>query len=342
MDYVSEGRNIIQQEVATLQAMADLLGAEFGRAVELLFHCSGRVIVTGVGKAGIIGQKISATLASTGTPSGWMHAVEARHGDLGRVQPSDVVLALSNSGETEVVGLLPSLKKLNVTIVAITGNPDSTLARYADTVLDIGRIQEACPLGLAPSCSTTAMAAMGDALALTVFKMRNWRPEDYAFYHPGGELGRKLIRVREFMRKGHANAVARADVTVQEALKLMGCGKGAAGAVSLVNEHGELVGFFTDGDFRRLMQQGDGEMLHRPVSEVMTHDPKTIGEDNLAAEAYRMLRDYRIDQVPVVDENGRPVGILDVQDWLDIERGAQVPERTGATPPPTQDSEEDA
>ena len=332
MDYLDEGRKVIQQEIETLRAMADLLGPEFGRAVDLCFQCSGRVIVTGVGKGGIIGQKISATLASTGTASGWMHAVEARHGDLGRVQASDVVLALSNSGETEVVQLLPALKKLSVPVIAITGNPESTLARYADVVLNIGRIQEACPLGLAPSCSTTAMAAMGDALALTVFKMRNWSAEDYAFYHPGGELGRQLIRVRDFMRKGHRNTVARCDVTVREALRVMGSGLGATGAVSLTDEDGELVGFFTDGDFRRLMQDGDGDVLARPVSEVMTRNPKTIGADDLAAEAYRMLRQYRIDQVPVVDEALRPIGILDVQDWLDLERGADLPGKKGDGP----------
>ncbi len=322
MDYLEEARQIITQEIAALEAMGAQLGDEFARAVDTIFQCEGRVIVTGVGKAGIIGEKISATMASTGTPSGYVHAVEARHGDLGRVTPADVVLALSNSGETEVVQLLPTLKKLNVPVIAITGNAESALARYSDVVLCIGRVQEACPLGLAPSCSTTAMLVMGDALALTIFKMRNWSPQDYAFFHPGGELGRKLMRVNEFMRKGERNPVASADVSVREALKVMTSAE-KAGAVSLTDEGGHLVGFFTDGDFRRLMQQGDGSMLDRPVAEVMTRNPKTIGRDGLAAEAYRMLRENRIDQVPVVDADNRPVGILDVQDWLDIERGAQ-------------------
>ncbi|MGD2176080.1 MAG: KpsF/GutQ family sugar-phosphate isomerase [Candidatus Brocadiaceae bacterium] len=320
MDYLHEARQIIQQEIDTLQAMREHLGSEFERAVELIFNCQGRVIVTGVGKAGLIGQKISATLASTGTTSYWMHAVEARHGDLGRVRPGDVVLALSNSGETEVVQLLPALKKLNVPIIAITGDRTSTLARRSDLVLDIGQIQEACPLGLAPSCSTTAMVVMGDALALTIFGMRKWQPEDYAFYHPGGELGRKLITVQEVMKEELGNPIAPATATLREALEAMG-GRGSYGAVSLVDEEGKLVGFFTDGDLRRLMQSEEPGVLDGPVSRVMTPDPKTIGADSLAAEAYRMLRDFRVDQVPVVDEEGRPVGILDVQDWLDVERG---------------------
>jgi len=319
MSHLQAGRQVIQQEIDALRAMMESLGPEFERAVDLIFGCSGRVIVTGVGKAGIVGQKISATLASTGTPSHWLHAVEARHGDLGRVQSGDVVLALSNSGETEVVQLLPALKKLNVPVIAITGSRNSTLARFSEIVLDIGEIAEACPLGLAPSASTTAMIVMGDALALTIFAMRRWQPEDYAFYHPGGELGRRLIKVEEVMRTGADNPVAACTVTVREALKVM-TGRKPAGAVSLVDEEGRLVGFFTDGDLRRLLQEGSAEVLDRPVSEVMTRDPRSIGAHHLAAEAYRMLRDYRIDQVPVVDAEGRPAGLLDVQDWLDIDR----------------------
>ncbi len=326
MDHLEEARGIIRLEVAALKAMQERLGPDFNRAVELIYNCKGRVVVTGVGKAGLVGQKVSATLASTGTPSHWMHAVEARHGDLGRVRPDDVVLALSNSGETEVAQLLPALKKLNVPIIAITGDPKSTLARYADAVLDIGEVEEACPLGLAPSSSTTAMVVMGDALALTVFRMRKWQPEDYAFYHPGGELGRRLMKVKEVMRKGARNPVAAADVTLRQALAVMS-GEGSPGAVSLVDEDGRLVGFFTDGDLRRLMRDGDAEALDRPVSDVMTRDPRAIiTAESLVAEAYRLLRDFRIDQVPVVDEGGRPVGILDVQDWLDVERGADMPQ----------------
>lgn len=321
MDKLSYARSTVQQQVEALEMVRDNLGDEFVRAVDLVFACTGRVIVTGVGKAGIIGQKISATLASTGTASYWMHAVEARHGDLGRVVPEDVVLALSNSGETEVVQLLPALKKLSASIIAITGNASSSLARYSDVVLDIGKVREACPLGLAPSCSTTAMLVMGDALALTIFRIRDWKPEDYAFYHPGGELGRKLIRVREVMRTGASNPVLEAGNTVRQALRIMS-GPKSPGAVSLVDPKGRLVGFFTDGDLRRRLVEGNAEMLDRPVREVMTHNPKTIGEGDLAAEAFQMLRKYRIDQLPVVNDLHEPVGVLDVQDWLDIERGS--------------------
>jgi arabinose-5-phosphate isomerase len=324
MDYLQAAREIIRAEMDALEAMSEGLGEDFKRAVEIIVDCRGRVVVTGVGKAGIVGQKISATLASTGTPSHWMHAVEARHGDLGKVHADDVVMALSNSGETEVCQLLPALKKLNVPIIAITGNPGSTLARYSDAVLDIGDVEEACPLGLAPSSSTTAMLVMGDALALTLFRMRHWQPEDYAFFHPGGELGRSLIKVGEVMRRNGRNPVARADVPVRDALKVMS-GVGSPGACSLTDADGRLIGFFTDGDLRRLLKDGDVGLLDRSVAEVMTRNPKTISTESLVAEAYRLLRDYRIDQVPVVDADGRPVGIIDVQDWLDIERGAPAP-----------------
>jgi arabinose-5-phosphate isomerase len=305
--------------------MKEALGDEFSEAVELIMNCSGRVIVSGVGKAGLVGQKISATMASTGTPSYWMHAVEARHGDLGRVVPEDVVLALSNSGETEVVQLLSPLKKLDVPVISITGGHGSTLASYSDIVLSIGDVDEACPLGLAPSCSTTAMLVMGDALALAIFRMRDWTREDYAFYHPGGELGRKLINVSEVMRRGDRNPVIDQDATLRDALGVMS-GEDSPGAVSLVDGDGRLTGFFTDGDFRRLMRDSRDVDLERPVSAVMTADPLTITTDTLASEAYNLLKEHKIDQLPVVDDEGRPVGIMDVQDWLEIEQGAPSPE----------------
>jgi len=325
MDIFKCGCDIIRLEIDTLETMLKALGEEFRTAVRMIYECRGRVIVTGVGKAGIIGRKISATLASTGTPSYWMHAVEARHGDLGRVMPDDVVLALSNSGETEVARLLPALKKLGTAVVAVTGDARSTLARYSDVVLHIGDVTEACPLGLAPSCSTTAMLVLGDALALTIFKMRDWTQENYAFYHPGGDLGRKLIKVKEVMRTGKRNPVAGQDVSVREALNVMS-GESSPGAVSLVDEEGKLVGFFTDGDLRRLMLHDGDKVLDGPVRNVMTTEPRSISVEGLASEAYRMLREYRVDQLPAVDEKGVPVGIMDVQDWLDIERGAEVPE----------------
>jgi len=328
MDLVESGRQVIESEIKALRAAAANLGDEFARAVRHIAECKGRVIVTGVGKAGIIGQKVSATLASTGTASYWMHAVEARHGDLGRVLPEDVVLVLSNSGETEVVQLLVPLKKLGTKIISITGRPDSTLARHSDVVLDIGRIEEACPLGLAPSCTTTAMLAVGDALALTLFKMGEPTTEKYAFYHPGGALGRRLMKVREAMRTGARNPVASEDVTVREATQAMST-EGSPGAVSLVDESGRLVGFFTDGDLRRGLRERGAALLELPVREVMTANPTTVAADTLAAEAYRIMRERRFDNLPVVDEQGRPIGLFDVQDWLDVERGIESPAAEG-------------
>lgn len=324
MDLVENGKHIVELEAAALRSVVNNIDEDFRRAVELLRDCQGRVIVTGVGKAGLIGQKVSATLASTGVASYWMHAVEARHGDLGRVLPDDVVLAISNSGETEVVQLLVPLKKLDTRIIAITGDKGSTLARYSDIVLSIGKIEEACPLGLAPSCTTTAMLAMGDALALTLFGIRDMTKEDYAFYHPGGELGRKLITVEEAMRIGERNPVAPQTLLVAEAIEVMST-EGSPGAVSLVDDNGKLVGFFTDGDIRRLLREKGPDVLAEPIRDVMTRDPLTVSTTDLAAEAYRIMRDKRIDNLPVIDESGVPVGIIDVQDWLDVERGVDSP-----------------
>ncbi len=314
---VQYGKKVITLEAQALDRLVARIDEHFQKAVDYIFDCKGRVIVTGIGKTGIIGQKISATLASTGTPSYWLHSSEARHGDLGRVVKEDVVLALSNSGETEVATLIPFLKKIGAVVIAITGNSESSLARYSDIVLDIGRVEEPCPLGLAPSASSTAMLALGDALALTVFKKRNFSKEEYAFYHPGGELGRKLLTVSAVMRSGQANPVVREDCKVMEALKVMTHTEGRPGAVSVVNGKGRLVGFFTDGDLRRNLQAGQN-LLNGTIKEVMTKDPKTIRDNSLVAEAYNILKENKIDQVSVVNEDGVPVGILDVQDLLEI------------------------
>ncbi|MFP4029640.1 MAG: SIS domain-containing protein [Candidatus Brocadiia bacterium] len=324
MDIIKRGRKIIELESRSLETVARNLGPEFEDAVQATYDCKGRVVVTGVGKAGLIGKKISATLASTGTPSYWMHAVEARHGDLGRVLPEDIALVFSNSGETEVTKLLVPLKKLHTQIIAVTGNPHSTLGQYSDITLSIGKMEEACPLGLAPSATTTAMLAVGDALALTVFEMRDMTKEDYAFFHPGGELGRKLIKVEETMRIGERNPVVSQDCTLEKALEIMSI-EGSPGAVSLVDKDGKLVGFFTDGDLRRLIKQKGPDTFHLPMKDIMTKGPKTVRTDDLAADAYRIMRDMRIDNLPVVDEDGTPVGIIDVQDWLDVERGVESP-----------------
>lgn len=310
-------KDVLFLESEAIKNLIHRLDHTFQKAVDLVFSCKGRVVVTGIGKAGIIGQKISATLASTGTPSYWIHSSEARHGDLGRIVADDIVLALSNSGETEVVTLLPFVKRIGTKVIAMTGNHKSSLAMHSDVVLDIGKIEEPCHLGLAPSASSTAMLALGDALALTVFKKRNLGKEDYALYHPGGDLGRKLLTVEMVMRKDEENPIAGEDMPLLDVLAIMTETVGKPGAVNVVDKHNKLVGFFTDGDLRRHLKNGIS-VLHCSVKEVMTRSPKVIHAHCLVAEAYKILRDYKIDQLPVVDESHAPIGIIDVQDLLEV------------------------
>ena len=314
---IAFAKDVLLLESKAIKNLINNLDHNFQKAIDLIFDCKGRVVVTGIGKAGIIGQKISATMASTGTPSYWIHSSEARHGDLGRIVAEDIVLALSNSGETEVVTLLPFVKKIGTKVIAITGNNKSSLAMHSDVVLDIGKIAEPCPLGLAPSASSTAMLALGDALALTIFKKRNLSKEDYAFYHPGGELGRKLLTVEMVMRKNEENPVADEDAPLLDVINIMTETSGKPGAVSIVDKQNKLVGFFTDGDLRRHLIDGIS-FLKCSVKEVMTRSPKVIYANCLVAEAYKILKDYKIDQLPVVDDSNTPVGIIDVQDLLEV------------------------
>jgi len=314
---IAFAKEVLLLESEAIKNQIDRLNSSFQHAVDLIFNCKGRVVVTGIGKAGIIGQKISATLASTGTPSYWIHSSEAKHGDLGRIVADDVVLALSNSGETEVVAPLPFIKQIGARVIAITGNGKSTLAIHSDVVLDIGKIEEPCHLGLAPSASSTAMLALGDALALTIFKKRDLRKEDYAFYHPGGELGRKLLTVEMVMRKDKENPVVHEDTLLLDVLNIMTETAGKPGAVSVVDKGKKLVGFFTDGDLRRHLMNGMS-VLRCAIKEVMTRSPKVVHAHCLVAEAYKILKDYKIDQVPVVDDSNVPIGIIDVQDLLEV------------------------
>ncbi len=313
---IEYGKKVIDMEADAVKNLIQHIDDNFEKAIDLIIKCNGRIVVTGIGKAGIIGQKISATLASTGTPSYWMHSFEARHGDLGRVVAEDVVLALSNSGETEVAQLIPFLKKIGAKIIAITGNDKSRLAKYSDIVLYIGNIDEACPLGLAPTASSTAMLALGDALALTVLKKRNLSKEEYVFFHPGGEIGRKLLTVDVIMRKDEENPITNEDTIVADALKIMTSTKGRPGAVSVLDSNKKLVGFFTDGDLRRNLQK-DVSFLKKAIKDVMTKKSKFIKTGRLASEAYKILRENKIDQISVVDDNNVPVGMVDVQDLLD-------------------------
>jgi arabinose-5-phosphate isomerase len=269
-----------------------------------------------MGKPGFIAQKISATFASTGTPSLYLHPAEALHGDLGRLVPGDLVLALSNSGETdELIRLLPAIRRLGAPIVALTSGMRNSLADRADVVLEIGPVPEACPLGLAPTASTVALLAIGDALAMAVQHRRGFSPEQFASLHPGGALGRQLLRVRDVMRTGSRNPTVRSDASLRETAAVMTRTEGRPGAASVVDAGGKLIGIFTDGDLRRLVQRGEVD-FGRPVSAVMGKSPRTVGPDDLATSAAEMLRHSQVDQLPVVDPDGRPVGLLDVQDLL--------------------------
>jgi arabinose-5-phosphate isomerase len=314
-------RRVLEVEAAALRRLIPRIGDDFARAARMAFRCRGNVITSGIGKAGIIAQKISATLASTGTPSHFLHAADAVHGDLGRVRPQDIVLILSYGGETaEVTRLLGQLEKMKVPIIAMTGTTDSTLARKARVILWMGQIDEACPMGLAPSATTTAMLALGDALALTVLEMRQrggrFSREEFALYHPGGSLGRQLLMVETLMRRGRDLPCARDGLTLREALAGLRKMRRRSGAVCLVDARGRLTGIFTDADLRRLVEAGRTEALDRPVAEVMTRHPKFVREGDSAAEAIQIINRYFIEELPVVDRKGRLVGLVDVQDLL--------------------------
>lgn len=309
---------VIRLEADTIRRLEERLDEGFSRAVELILESKGQLVVTGMGKAGLVGQKISATLASTGTPSFYLHPAEALHGDLGRLRPGDVLLALSNSGETaEVNAVIPVARKIGAEVIALTGRPTSTLGQLADTVLDIGNIEEACPHKLAPTASTSAMLALGDALAMVVLDERAFTREDYALFHPSGALGRRLMRVSEIMRQGEELPLVQQDARIDSVLITMTHTPGRPGAALVTDNDGKLVGIFTDGHVRRMLETGDLKHLHAPVSEFMGTDPKTIEPDALIEEAQRLLQEHHIDQVPVLDADGRAVGLLDVQDLLD-------------------------
>lgn len=308
----------MRQESQTIAGLETRLDSRFVDAVDRLLACEGLVVVTGVGKAGLVGQKISATLSSTGTPSLFVHPTEALHGDLGRIRARDILLAVSNSGESaEVTALLGPARKLGASILALTGEPDSTLAKHADCVLDIGRVQEACPMNLAPTASTSALLALGDALAMVVLQERPFGREEYALFHPAGQLGRKLMKVREVMRQGEHLPIARSGSKLRDVVLVMNRTPGRPGAALIVDADKKLVGIFTHGDLSRLLER-DALDLNRPVDESMGRSPKSIPPDALVEEAMKLLREHRIDQIAVIDSAHRPLGLVDVQDVLDV------------------------
>lgn len=315
---IEQAKQVLAIEAAAIENLIPRINGQFTIAVTMILKCKGRVVVTGMGKSGHIGKKIAATLASTGTPAFFLHPAEGIHGDLGMITSEDVVLALSNSGETaEVVGIFPAIKRIGASIVAMCGCQESTMVKNADAFLDVGVEKEACPLGLAPTASTTAALAMGDALAVALLSERNFTPENFAVFHPGGALGRKLLlTVENVMHAGEENPIVTLDKTVKEALFVI-TGKGL-GVTNVVDNEGCLVGIITDGDIRRGLEHGH-EFLDEKVDCLMTKKPRTISPQRLAAEALNVMEKNHprpITVLPVVDGKNRPVGIIHLTDLL--------------------------
>ena len=319
LEQLRYARQVLQLESRALGEVAKRLDQRFCRAVEHILRCSGGVIVTGIGKAGLVGQKIMATLASTGTRSHYLHPAEAVHGDLGRIHRDDVVLMLSQSGETEeVVRLLPSLAQMRVVLVAITGSAESTLGRAATVTIELGPMEEACRLGLAPSTSTTAMLAVGDALALVVSRMRDFSREDFARFHPGGSLGQKLSRVEHHLRPLDQCRVASDEKTVREVFVSVSKPGRRTGAIMLVDAAGRLSGVFTDSDLAKLFERRRDREFDGPVREVMTARPITVPLGLQMADAVAIMAQRKISELPVVDGEGRPVGLVDITDVVGL------------------------
>ena len=315
---LEQARQVLRMEAEAVLEQVKRIDEHFKAAVEMIMACPGRTVITGMGKSGIIGRKMAATLASTGTPSFYLHPAEGIHGDLGMVTEGDVVIALSNSGETgEVLHILPSLRRIGAKLIAMVGNPNSTLAKNSDIVLNVGVTREACPLGLAPTSSTTAALAYGDALALALLSKRKFTASQFAVFHPGGSLGRKLLlTVEDIMHSGSENPLVKADISVQDALFVI-TDKGL-GAVSVVDDDNKMLGVLTDGDIRRGLSKGV-DFLKRPVTELMTASPKTITKEKLAAQALNIMESNRpkpITVLPVVDAENHVIGLLHMTDLV--------------------------
>ena len=318
MDYLDQARRVIDLEISELRRLHDRLdGAAVERAITLLLRClenRGKIVVVGVGKSGHIGEKIAATLTSTGSPAVVLNSLNALHGDLGVIADGDAVLALSASGETdELIDLLPALLRFDIALIALTGRADSTLAQASHAWLDVSVTQEACPLNLAPTSSTTVMLALGDALAMVLLEARGFGKEDFAKFHPGGRLGRSLLlKVRQVMRPREGMAVVTPDQPICDVLEAIACAR--AGAAVVVDPDGRLAGVFTHGDFARQFQRGPADLGVRPVGEFMTPRPVTIDGDRLAVEILQLLEHSRIDDLVVIDADHRPIGLVDTQD----------------------------
>jgi arabinose-5-phosphate isomerase len=315
IDILKRAKEVLSIEASAIDALADRLDENFKKAINLILNLKGRIVVTGMGKPGLIGRKISATFASTGNPSLFLHPAEAIHGDLGMILKDDLVIAISNSGETEeIVRLIPLIKRIGCSLISMTGNLKSVLAKNSDVVLDVGVKKEACSFGLVPTASSTAALAMGDAIAVVLLEKKGFKVEDYAFLHPGGDLGRKLmVVVKAVMRKGVDNPVILGNKTVKQAINLIT--EVCAGAVAIVDENNKLLGIFTDGDLRRKYSV-DNNIGNFSIKDVMTEKPISINQRKLAVEALEMMQKNNIDELPVVDDDNKIVGMLDVQDLL--------------------------
>jgi arabinose-5-phosphate isomerase len=312
---IETARRVFSIEIDSLRHVAERLDGRFEEAVRAILATRGKVIVTGLGKSGAVGRKIAATFSSTGAPAIYLHPTEGVHGDLGVIARDDLVIAISYSGETEELSrLLPAIRRLGVILIAITGAPHSTLGQSASIVIDAGIPQEACPLGLAPTSSTTATLVLGDALAIAVLEARGFTAEDFAFRHPGGSLGRSLLRVSDLMHTGENLPLSRASDAMRAAIVEMSRKK--LGMTAILDETGRLVGIFTDGDLRRTVQEARGEILDRPVADFMTRAPRTIDRDRLAVQALTLMEERKITSLVVADAEGRPEGVIHIHDIL--------------------------
>ncbi|MEW6740530.1 MAG: KpsF/GutQ family sugar-phosphate isomerase [Nitrospirota bacterium] len=315
-DILDIAKKVLKIEADAVSALIEKLNSDFEKAVEIIFSSRGRVVVTGMGKSGLVGKKIAATLASTGTPAFFLHPAEASHGDLGMVTANDVIVAISNSGETEeLVGLIPFLKRFNVSLISMTGNPDSTLSKAAEVTLDISVKEEACPMGVVPTASTTATLAMGDALAVALLIKRGFKEEDFAFFHPGGSLGKKLfIKVKDLMHTGDALPFVSPDMPMIKATVEISSKR--LGVTIVAGSDKRILGIITDGDLRRGIEKWGKAFFDMNAGEVMTKNPKTISEDELALKALSIMEKHSITSIVVPDDNGKAVGIIHLHDIL--------------------------
>lgn len=312
-DYLGSVKEVLEIEANAILSLSERLNGEINQTIEMILKCKNRVVVTGMGKSGLIAQKIVATLASTGTPSLFLHPAEGLHGDLGMVTKDDVVIAISNSGETdEILNILPSLKRIGPKMVALVGKEKSTLAEKSDVILSIGKVEEACPLGLAPTTSTTVTLAIGDAIAIALLKARDFQPEHFALFHPGGSLGRKLLlTIQDVIDSNTNNPVVYGDIEVKDVLFEMT--KSGLGAISIIGTDGKLEGILTDGDIRRALIEGN-HILETPVSQLYSKDPVTITNTILAAEALKIMEDKRVNVLPVLNDKNEPISMVHIHD----------------------------